>query len=74
MKNILVVGDQTMSLAEIACCVEDELKMSSTALVVRIFRDKNKICLLRAIIPFLSKGNQFAIDDVLSQNKLSLYY
>lgn len=74
MKKVLLVADQTLSLEEMAAFIEQELKMNSTGLVVGAFRDNEKIPLLKEIIPFLSKGNQSAIDDVLSQNRLSVYY
>lgn len=72
-KKVFKIGDEDVTLEEIAVYVKEELKCNTVPLVVNMFRKNGKLELLEAVLPLLTKTEQGDIETVLCVNNCHLY-
>lgn len=72
-KKVFKIGDENVTLEEIAVYVKEELKCNTVPLVVNMFRKNSKLDLLEAVLPLLTKTERGDIETVLCVNNYHLY-
>ena len=73
-QKVFRIDDISLSAESLAEYIEEQLKMMTIGSLVQLFRSHAKLELLKEMMPFLSKGNQLALEDVFDGKTYNRYY